>query len=77
MRVEICSSRDEDAAKYIQENTQLGHVVQSDTDQRGITHYTIEIGGETVWRAPDAQFQRISSGIYVFETPLKFKRRDS
>ena len=64
MKLMICTERDKDYEWYIRQAQASGHDVYVD-EQRG--EYFIKIGEDRTWRAPDAVFQPVESGLYVFE----------
>ena len=61
--VDICPKNHPEAEKFKKANEDLGHVVC--LDKKG---YFLILGGDRIWRAPDAVFKPVKDGLYVFET---------
>ena len=64
MKVLICTKRDKDSDWYIRQAQASGHDVYLD-EERG--DYFVKIGEDRIWRAPDAEFQHMKSGLYTFD----------
>jgi len=64
MKLLICTKRDKDYEWYIQQAHACGYDVYVD-EERG--EFFVKIGGDRVYRAPDAVFEHVPSGLYTFD----------